>query len=158
MSKFSRPYETMDEAALGGFRYVLVHEPHWKFYEYGFLVVGVPREVLKRLGHEGFMAVETRYHYTKPRTDSERESITHTITVDLAPIARAFCHTHIKPSGFSTNDVNNFKKLMKLSAEGRLRHPIVYYMMDSTQQVRRVRTEQQFRQGELVKGLDQATP
>jgi hypothetical protein len=163
MSTLSKhAYRTIDDAALGGFKRILVGYRHWTIQEYGFLIVEVKHEVLKRLGHEGVVIKEARYHYTEPSTEGRRDKIP--LTVQLTPFMReslrAFCHTHTVPGGFSgrDGDLTMFQTLKKHTKDKKLKHDVVFYLMNSDQQVRRAITEQDFTQGERIKGLDKAIP
>jgi hypothetical protein len=158
MSKLSRRYGACDDAALAGFKRILKNNQDWKNYEYGFLVIGWSRNFLKQLGHEAFMAAEEVYHYTEPRTDRSKSSITHTIPLHYAKLVRAFCHTHPTPGSFSTTDFRNFKMLRELKAKGKLTYDVAYYLMESSGQVRRSNNEQKFFEGVIIDGLDKAIP
>ena len=148
----------MDDAALGGFKKILLNSQEWKFYEYGFLIIGLPRQVVRQIGHEGFMDVAIVYHYTEPRTDRSRSSIEQTIPPNYAMTVRAFCHTHPTPGSFSSTDFQNFKKLRELKAASKLGYAVDYYLMESDGRVRHSSREQNFREGEVIEGLDKAIP
>ncbi len=55
MATLSKPYRTIDEAALGGFKKIITSFPDYKYNEYAFLVVSFPEPVVRQIGHEGFM-------------------------------------------------------------------------------------------------------
>lgn len=158
MSTISNPYRTMDDAALAGFRKIQLNYQDYQTYEYGFLVIESKRPIVRQLGHEGFMDTETQYHYIEPHTDHSTTSVAHDIPPGLARIARAFCHTHPKPGTFSSEDFRNFKKLRELKAGGKLDHEIIYYLMESSGQVRRSGSEEDFFVGEIIPGLSKAIP
>jgi len=148
----------MDDAALGGFRSILLHNQDWQTYEYGFLVVGWRHQIVRQLGHEGFMDTATQYHYTEPHTDHSTNSVDQTIPPQYTLLVRAFCHTHPTPGTFSSGDFRNFKKLRELKAANKLGNDVVYYLMESNRRVRRSTREENFFEGDLIEGLDKATP
>ena len=158
MSALSRPYRTIDEAALGGFKKILLNSLEWQYYEYGFLVIGLKHQIVRQIGHEGFMDTAEQYHYTELRTDRSTSSITQTIPAQYAMSVRAFCHTHPTPGSFSSTDFSNFKKLRELKTANKLGHDVDYYLMESNRRVRRSSREQNFREGEVIEGLDKAAP
>jgi hypothetical protein len=158
MSTLSRRFTTCDEAALGGFKKILKNNQDWKNYEYGFLIVGWSHPIVRQLGHEAFDDTQVLYHYTMPYTDHEKTSISHTIPPQYTKLVRAFCHTHPTPGSFSTKDFRNFKKLRELKAAGTLAFNVSYYLMESNREVRRSDSEQNFREGTVIEGLDDATP
>jgi hypothetical protein len=159
MSKMTKTsYPTAEAAALGGFRRILLSHPRWTDVEFGFLVLEVESEVVKQLGHEGFMAREKRYHYTEPETNDTKDAIKVKVPVYELPFLRAFCHTHPTNGGFSSHDFETFKKLNRLIKDKNLKQEIVFYLMSVNQQVRQSRTEQGFMPGTNVRGLEKATP
>jgi|KBSMisStaDraftv2_1062788.scaffolds.fasta_scaffold1044545_2 hypothetical protein len=157
MSKLSRPYNTIDDAALGGFKKIMKSYSDWDTYEYGFIVIGAPHQMLRQLGHEGFIDTEMQYYYTEPHTDRSRSSINHTVS-PYAAVMRAFCHTHPSRSNFSSTDFENFKKLRELKAQHKLGYAVSYYLMDYGGQVRRSNSEETFYRGTTIEGLDKAQP
>jgi hypothetical protein len=157
VSTLSRPYRTIDDAALGGFKKILLNDREWKSYEYGFLVIGLMHQIVRQLGHEGFMDTDELHHYTEPHTDRSKSSIDQTIPPQYAMLVRAFCHTHPTPGSFSSQDFRNFKKLRELTARHKLGHDVIYYLMESDLQVRRSSREENFREGDIIPGLDKAT-
>jgi hypothetical protein len=158
MPAYVTPYQTIDAAALAGFRKILLNSLDWQSYEYGFLVFELSVPIARQLGHEGFMDTDMRYFYTEPHTDHSRSSIGQSISQQFAMSARAFCHTHPTPGTFSSADFSGFKQLKDLTSKHKLRYDIVYYLMESNRQVRRSSSAQNFFQGELISGLDKATP
>ena len=73
MSKMTKTsYPTVEAAALGGFRRILLNYSRWTDVEFGFLVLEVTSEV-KQPG--GGIAREKRYHYTEPETQDTKDSI-----------------------------------------------------------------------------------
>jgi hypothetical protein len=75
MPPYVTPYETIDAAALAGFKKILSNNLNWRSYEYGFLVFELSRPIVRQLGHEGFMDTDTRYFYTEPHTDQSKSSV-----------------------------------------------------------------------------------
>jgi hypothetical protein len=92
MAAFTTPYETVDAAALAGFKKILLNSSDWKSYEYGFLVIEQSRPIVRQIGHEGFMDTAMRYPYTEPHTDHSKSSFEQTIPPQFARMARALCH------------------------------------------------------------------
>jgi hypothetical protein len=125
---YTTPYETIDAAALAGFKKILSNNVEWKTNEYAFLVIEQSRPIRA------------------------------TIPPHMATITRAFCHTHPTPGTFSSGDLAGFKKLRELTAKHKLRYDIVYYLLESNGQVRRSSNEKDFFQGDLISGLDKAIP
>jgi hypothetical protein len=158
MAAYVTPYQTIDAAALAGFRKVLLNNLDWQSYEYGFLVFERSVPIVRQLGHEGFWDTDMRYFYTEPHTDHSTSSIGQTINQQFAMSARAFCHTHPKPGTFSSQDFRGFKQLRDLTAKHKLHYDIMYYLMESNRQVPRSSSEKNFFQGDLISGLDKATP
>jgi hypothetical protein len=145
MSKLTKTsYPTAEAAALGGYRRILLSHSRWTDVEFGFLVIEVERDAVKQLGHEGFMIREKRYHYTEPKTNNSKDSISLDLPVHQLPFVRAFCHTHPTATGFSSNDFTMFKQLKQRTTDKGLRDVITFYLMNSNQQVRRSKTEENF--------------
>jgi hypothetical protein len=158
MPAYVTPYETIDAAALAGFQRILRNNLNWQSYEYGFLVFERSHDIVRQLGHEGFMDTAMRYFYTEPHTDQSRSSIGQSISPAYAMSARAFCHTHPTPGTFSSADFRGFKKLKELTGQHKVRYDIVYYLMESNRQIRRSSRENNFFEGDLMPGLDKAVP
>lgn len=158
MSALSRAYETIDDAALGGFKKILLSFPEWRHYEYGFLVVGWSQPYVRQIGHEGFMDTKDFYYYTEPHSDHSTDTIDQTIIPGYASLVRAFCHTHPTPGSFSTTDFKGFKRFRELKANHTLRYNVDYYLMESDWKVRRSTNAKTFWEGEILKGLSRATP
>jgi hypothetical protein len=151
-------YLTPEAAALGGFRRILLHYSRWTDVEYGFLVFEVTSEVVKQLGHEGFITREKRYHYTEPETKNTKDAIEVDVPAYELPALRAFCHTHPNNDGFSSHDFETFKKLSQEIKNRHLTQKLVFYLMSVNHQVRQSSTEQHFMPGTNVSGLEKATP
>jgi len=159
MSKVTKTsYPTVEAAALGGYRRILLSHPRWTDVEFGFFVFELERDVVKQLGHEGFITREKRYHYTEPETNGSKEAISVNPLVHELPFIRAFCHTHPTNAGFSSDDFEMFKKLKRLTKGKNLKDVVVFYLMSVNQQVRRSCTEEGFMPGKTVGGLEKATP
>jgi hypothetical protein len=159
MSKMTKTsYPTAEAAALGGFRRILLSHSRWTDVEFGFLVLEVERDVVRRLGHEGFMDREKRYHYTEPETTNTKDAIVVEVPVHQLRFLRAFCHTHPTNGGFSSYDFEMFKKLKQVIKDKKLEQELVFYLMSVNQQVRQSRTEEGFMPGTNVSGLEKATP
>jgi hypothetical protein len=159
MSKMTKTsYPTAEAAALGGFRRILLHYSRWTDVEFGFLVLEVKSEVVRQLGHEGFMEIEKRYHYTEPETKNTKDANEVDVPVYELPSLRAYCHTHPTNDGFSSPDFESFKKLKRLIKDKNLEQEVVFYLMSVNQQVRQSRTEEGFMPGTNVSGLEKATP
>src|SRR3954467_13565199 len=151
-------YPTAEAAALGGFRRILLHYSRWTEVEFRFLVFEVKSEVVRQLGHEGFMEIQARYHYTEPETNNSKETNEVDVPVYELPSLRAYCHTHPTNGGFSSPDFETFKKLKRLIKDKKLEQEVVFYLMSVNQQVRQSRTEEGFMPGTNVSGLEKATP
>jgi hypothetical protein len=159
MSKMTKTsYPTVEAAALGGFRRILLNYSRWTDVEFGFLVLEVVSEVVKQLGHEGFITREKRYHYTEPETNNTTDAIDLKVPVYELPGLRAFCHTHPTNGGFSSHDFEMFKNLKRQIKDKNLTQELVFYLMSVNQQVRQSRTEEGFMPGTNVNGLEKATP
>jgi hypothetical protein len=159
MSKMTKTsYLTPEAAALGGFRRILLSHSRWTDVEFGFLVLEVKSEVVKQLGHEGFISIEKRYHYTEPETDNTKDAIEVKVPVYELPSLRAFCHTHPTNGGFSSHDFETFKKLSRVIKDKNLKQELVFYLMSVNQQVRQSSTEEDFMPGTNVTGLEKAMP
>ena len=159
MSKMTRTsYPTAEAAALGGFRRILLNYSRWTDVEFGFLVLEVKSEVVRQLGHEAFMAIEERYHYTEPETNNTKDANQLDVPVYQLPSLRAYCHTHPTNDGFSSRDFESFKKLKRLIKDKNLQQELVFYLMSVNQQVRQSRTEESFMPGKNVSGLEKPTP
>jgi hypothetical protein len=66
---------------------------------------------------------------------------------------------HASDAGsFSATDFQNFKKLRELKAASKLGYAVDYYLMESDGRVRHSSREQNFREGEVIEGLDKAIP
>ena len=78
-NQLSKPYCTRDEAAVGGFRRVLMNSVEWETKEYAFFVILKLNE-----------KKEIKYHYTTPQTDGSSHGVKLTIPNGL--MVRAFCH------------------------------------------------------------------
>jgi hypothetical protein len=159
MSKMTKTsYPTAEAAALGGFRRILLNYSRWTDVEFGFLVLEVKSEVVRQLGHEGFLEIQKRYHYTEPETKNKKEANEVDVPVYELPSLRAYCHTHPNNDGFSSTDFGSFKKLKRLIKDKKLEQELVFYLMSVNQQVRQSRTEESFLPGTNVSGLEKATP
>jgi len=151
-------YPTVEAAALGGYRRILLSHSRWTDVEFGFFVFEVERDVVRQLGHEGFMDREKRYHYTEPETNGSKNSISLKPLVHELRFIRAFCHTHPTNGGFSSHDFEMFKDLKRLMKDKKLNDEVVFYLMSVNQQVRRSSTEEGFMPGKTIGGLEKATP
>ncbi len=130
-NQLSKPYSTSDEAAVGGFRRVLMNSVEWETKEYAFFVILKINE-----------KKEVKYHYTNPQTDGSSHGVE--LVFPTGMIVRAFCHTHpksISTGNFSSGDLDQFKKLIEL------KHPLVFYLMNPQQQLRYANTENEFMAG-----------
>jgi hypothetical protein len=121
MPAYVTPYDTIDAAALAGFQRILRNNLTWQSYEYGFLVFERSRDIVRQLGHEGFMDTATQYFYTEPHTNQSKSSVDQSISAQYAMSARALCHTHPTPGTFSSADFRGFKKLKELKQHGVMR-------------------------------------
>jgi hypothetical protein len=130
----------MDDAALGGFKKILLNDLEWKSYEYGFLVIGMMHDNLRRWGHEAFIVQEELFFYTEPSTDQSTSSVDQPIPPQFAKFVRAMCHTHPTPGSFSPQDFRNFKKVREPKAKNKLAYDVVFYLMESNGRVRRSRS------------------
>ena len=158
MSILSKPYKTIDEAALGGFKKIVTKYPEYKDYEYGFIIVSFDRPIVRQIGHEGFMDTEAEYRYTEPFTDRLRREINWKIPPHFAARVRALCHTHPVPGTFSTRDFKGFQEMRELKRKGDLKYDIIYYLLQSDGRVRRSSGEHNFWEGDIIEGLSKATP
>jgi hypothetical protein len=131
-------YNTLEEAAMGGFSWVLKHaSSDWQQREYGFWVV---------------LKAEKRatYHYTIP----ERGKDTYvTIRIPDGLNIRAFSHTHPKSvsnGDFSSEDLDHFKQV-----KNRIDF-IAFYLMNPFQELRYAKEAKDFLRGKglaWVKGI-----
>jgi hypothetical protein len=129
--QLSKAYTTRDEAAVAGFRRVLMNSVVWETSEFAFFVVLKLNEDKK-----------PKYHYTTPQTDGSKDGVS--IVLPTGMMVRAFCHTHpksISTGNFSSGDLDQFKKLIEL------KHPLVFYLMNPQQQLRYALTEKEFMAG-----------
>ena len=155
MSKMTKSsYPTVEAAALGGFRRILLSHSRWTDVEFGFLVFEVTSEVVR----QGVTVREKRYHYTEPVTKNTKDAIEVDVPAYELPGLRAFCHTHPTNGGFSSHDFETFKKLNRVIKDKNLTQQVVFYLMSVNQQVRQSSTEQDFMPGTNVSGLEKATP
>ena len=148
-------YPTIEAAALGGFRCIILRYSRWTDVEFGFLVFEVTSEV-KQPG--GGVTREKRYHYTEPVTKNTKDANEVDLPVYELPGFRAYCHTHPNNDGFSSHDFEMFKKLNRVIKDKKLTQEVVFYLMSVNQQVRQSRTEEGFMPGTNVNGLEKATP
>ena len=130
-NELSKPYNTRDEAAVAGFRRVLLNSLEWESKEFAFFVILKVSE-----------KKEVKYHYTTPQTDGSAHGVKLVMPTGL--IVRAFCHTHpksISTGNFSSGDLDQFKELI------RLKFNLVFYLMNPQQQIRYAVTEKEFMAG-----------
>ena len=130
-NQLSKPYCTRDEAAVGGFRRVLMNSVEWETKEYAFFVI-------LKLNEQK----EIKYHYTTPQTDGSSHGVKLVIPNGL--MVRAFCHTHpksISTGNFSSGDLDQFRELVNLKRN------LVFYLMNPQQQLRYAITEKEFTAG-----------
>jgi hypothetical protein len=137
--KLSRPYDTRDKAAMGGFREVMANSTEVEHKEYAFWVI------LKVSGKE------VKYHYSTPETDSSSDGVT--LKYPVGHIVRAFCHTHpksISTGNFSPGDLRQFKELAEKTNIN-----IVFYLLNPQQQIRLAENEKDFTAGKSVAWLSE---
>jgi hypothetical protein len=129
-------YKTRDEAAVGGFRWVLARGPEWERKEFGFWVI------LKVSA-----AKKVEYHYTTPQPGS---NLGVTLTLPTGLIVRGFCHTHpksISTGNFGGDDFDSFKKVAKLKLD------IVFYLLNPQREIRYARDVSDFMAGKSLDWL-----
>jgi hypothetical protein len=139
--KLSKPYDSRDDAAMGGFKRVLLNSNRWETEEFGFWVIMkvCPDKTVK-------------YFYTEPEGGGSGEV---TLTLPQGVIVRAHCHTHpkrISTGNFSTGDKRSFQELQKV------RPGIVSYLLNPSQEIRRAITEGEFPVGVTVNWSSKVTP
>jgi hypothetical protein len=131
-------YNKLEEAAMGGFSWVLARGPEWERKEFGFWVI------LKT-------DKKVAYHYTTPESGS---GVRVTLTMPTGLNARAFCHTHPKSDDtgdFSADDLDSFRKVAKLEKG------IAFFLMNPYREIRYARAEGDFLRGKplaWVKGIN----
>jgi hypothetical protein len=139
--KLSKPYDSRDDAAMGGFKRVMLNSNRWQTEEFGFWVI-------LKVGSDK----SVKYFYTEPVSGGSGEV---TMTLPQGVIVRAHCHTHphrISTGDFSTGDKRSFQELQKA------RSGIVFYLLNPAQEIRLAVTEDQFPAGVTVKWSSSVTP
>lgn len=142
--KLSKSYDTRDDAAIGGFKRVLLNSVQWKTQEFGFWVI---LQVVKAGGKS-----VPKYFYTEPEGGG---STGVTLTLPQGLMVRAHCHTHphsVSTGDFGADDKASYQDLQKV------RPGVVFYLLNPYQEVRLAVDEKQFLAGTSVKWSSTVTP
>lgn len=143
--KLSKPYDSRDDAAMGGFRRVLLNNNQWESQEFGFWVIMkvCPDEKDKKA---------VKYFYTEPE-GGNRGGVK--LPLPQGVMVRAHCHTHpksISSGDFGSDDKASFHDLQEI------RPGTAFYLMNPFQEIRRAITEGEFLAGVTVNWNSKVTP
>jgi hypothetical protein len=139
--KLSKPYNSPDEAAMGGFLRVMRNSTAWLTQEFGFWVI------MKVCPDKS-----VKYFYTEPESGGSGEV---QMTLPQGVMVRAHCHTHphrISTGNFSTGDKRSFQELQKV------RPGIAFYLLNPSQEIRRAVAESELPPGTTVNWNSNVTP
>jgi hypothetical protein len=139
--KLSKPYDSPDAAAMGGFKKIKQNGVQWHTNEFGFWIV--LKVVEKRTA---------KYHYTEPE-GSEGGEIEMTLPRGVTVVGH--CHTHpksTKTGDFSPHDKRSYQALRKA------RPGIAYYLLNPSDEIRRAISEGEFPPGVTVNWDSKVTP
>jgi hypothetical protein len=139
--KLSKAYGTMNDAAIGGYKRILLNSVQWKTQEFAFWII------LKAGQNQ-----KANFHYTQPEGGDHDEV---TLEVPHGVPVMAYCHTHphtISTGNFSTGDKRSFVELRKY------RPNVAFYLLNPDQEVRFATEECQFPAGTTVKWSNSVTP
>lgn len=141
--KLSKPYDSRDDAAMGGFKRVLLNSTQWETEEFGFWVIMKVCPDKKTVKH----------YYTEPESSGGSGEVT--LTLPQGVMVRAHCHTHpkrISTGNFSTGDKRSFQELQKV------RPSTAFYLLNPAQEIRRAITDGEFPAGVTVNWNSKVTP
>ncbi len=142
MAGLSKPYDSVEDAMMGGFKWVLNKGVDWHTNEYGFWVISQLSADRKK----------ANYHYCEPKS-SGGDHVEMTLPAGVPVFAN--CHTHPKNTNtrdFSPGDERQFEKVSKARAG------VAWYLMNRTGEIRRAITAGEFPAGVTVKWNDKITP
>jgi len=142
--KLSKPYDSPDEAAMGGFKKVMANGTQWHTNEFGFWVI------LKVVKVDGQGA--PKYDYTEPEGDGASH-VEMTLPRGVSVVGNCHTHPHSYQTGdFSTADKRSYVRLRAA------RPGIAYYLLNPASEIRRAITEAQFPVGTTVNWDRKITP
>ena len=142
--KLSKPYDSPDEAAMGGFRKVMGNGARWLTNEFGFWII------LKVVKVDGKDAV--KYFYSEPE-GQDSDEVTLTLPRGVSVVGNCHTHPHSFSTGdFSTGDRRSFQALRKA------RPGIAYYLLNPSSEIRRAINEKEFPAGTTVNWNSKITP
>jgi hypothetical protein len=142
MTTLSRAYASRDDAAIGGFKRILMNSNAWKTQEFAFWVV---------LAHNSRREVE--YFYTAPVTDDSGSGVK--AAAPQGQIVRAYCHTH--PGSVASGDFSYDDKLSFVASQAKL-PSIVWYLLNPQMGIRLAEAECDFPSGKEVRLRDSVQP
>jgi hypothetical protein len=140
--KLSKPYDSTDDAAMGGFKKILGNGVQWHTNEFGFWVI-LKLSADKKTG---------KYHYTEPESNGPGH-VDMTLPEGVSVFAN--CHSHprsYKTGDFSTGDKRAYVKLRKA------RPGIAYYLLNPSGEIRRAIREGEFPAGVTLNWNNKITP
>jgi len=138
----SKPYQRRDDAAIGGFKRVLMNSKEWETKEFAFWVI--LKVNAKKV---------PEYFYTAPESDGSAHGVK--LKMPVGHLVRAYCHTHpksISTGNFSSGDREEFLRLQKLQPG------IVWYLLSTNTQLRLAEAECDFMEGKSVDFRDSVSP
>jgi hypothetical protein len=130
--KLSNPYSTSLQAMKAGFKEIQATRTDWEIIEYNFFVAQVSKD--KKL----------TFHYSDPKGGSSDGA---RVTVPPGYDILAYCHSHpkrIHSGDFSTADKREFMRLHEKLPK------VVWYLMNSSSQLRLAAEEKDFLAGRMV--------
>jgi hypothetical protein len=142
--KLSKPYDSPDDAAMGGFRKVMGNSNKWLTNEFGFWII------LKVVKVDGKSV--PKYFYSEPESQDSDEV---TLTLPKGVSVVGHCHTHphsFSTGDFSTGDKRSFKALREV------RPGIAFYLLNPSSEIRKAISEDQFPAGTTVNWDSKITP
>jgi hypothetical protein len=138
----SKPFDSPDDAAMGGFKRILQNGTAWLTQEFGFWVIMKVCPDKKTV----------KYFYTDPEGGGNTEV---QLTLPEGVMVRGHCHTHphsISTGNFSTGDKRSFVELREA------RPGIAFYLLNPAQEIRRAITGSEFPPGTTVNWNSSVTP
>lgn len=138
----SGPYATRDDAAIGGFKKILLNANVWKTNEFAFWVIAKVNA-----------KHEVEFFYSAAVSDSSGNEVAAVVPQHV--IVSAHCHTH--PSRISTGDFSSGDK--KAFIELRKTKPsIAWYLLNPRSEVRVATAESDFPAGKTLSLKDSVKP